>query len=60
MVTEARETGSLIGSDKVEGTAIYGPDGYQDRIDRARHDRQEKRQGFLRGVELWRLSRDRR
>jgi hypothetical protein len=26
MVTEARETGTLIGSDKVEGTAVYGPD----------------------------------
>jgi PRC-barrel domain len=24
MVTEARETGALIGSDKVEGTAVYG------------------------------------
>jgi hypothetical protein len=24
MVTEARETGSPIGSDKVEGTAVYG------------------------------------
>jgi hypothetical protein len=24
MVTEVRETGSLIGSDKVEGTAVYG------------------------------------
>jgi len=24
MVTESRETGSLIGSDKVEGTAVYG------------------------------------
>jgi hypothetical protein len=24
MVTETRETGSLIGSDKVEGTAVYG------------------------------------
>src|SRR5260370_14616576 len=24
MVTEARETGSLTGSDKVEGTAVYG------------------------------------
>ena len=24
MVTEARETGSLIGSDNVEGTAVYG------------------------------------
>ena len=24
MVTEARETASLIGSDKVEGTAVYG------------------------------------
>ena len=26
MVTEARETGTLIGSDKVEGTAVYGAD----------------------------------
>jgi hypothetical protein len=26
MVTEANETGTLIGSDKVEGTAVYGPD----------------------------------
>jgi hypothetical protein len=26
MVTEARETGSLIGSDKVEGTAVFGAD----------------------------------
>lgn len=26
MVTEQRETGSLIGSDKVEGTAVYGAD----------------------------------
>jgi hypothetical protein len=26
MVTEARETVSLIGSDKVEGTAVYGAD----------------------------------
>ena len=25
MAVEARETGSLIGSDKVEGTAVYGP-----------------------------------
>jgi hypothetical protein len=24
MVTETRETGTLIGSDKVEGTAVYG------------------------------------
>ena len=24
MVTESRETGALIGSDKVEGTAVYG------------------------------------
>ena len=24
MVTETRETGSLIGNDKVEGTAVYG------------------------------------
>jgi sporulation protein YlmC with PRC-barrel domain len=27
MVTEARETVSLIGSDKVQGTAVYGADG---------------------------------
>ncbi len=26
MTTEMRETGSLIGSDKVEGTAVYGGD----------------------------------
>jgi PRC-barrel domain len=26
MATEARETGSLIGSDKVEGTAVFGAD----------------------------------
>jgi hypothetical protein len=29
MVTEARETSTLIGSDKVEGTAVYGPDNQQ-------------------------------
>lgn len=27
MVSEARETGSLIGSDKVEGTSVYDPSG---------------------------------
>ena len=27
MVTEQRETGSLIGSDKVDGTTVYGADG---------------------------------
>lgn len=27
MTTSARETGTLIGSDKVEGTAVYGGDG---------------------------------
>jgi hypothetical protein len=27
MVTKARETVNLIGSDKVEGTAVYGADG---------------------------------
>ncbi|WP_439925837.1 PRC-barrel domain-containing protein [Nitrobacter sp. JJSN] len=26
MATEARETSTLIGSDKVAGTAVYGPD----------------------------------
>jgi hypothetical protein len=30
MVTEARETVNLIGSDKVEGTAVYGADGNMD------------------------------
>ena len=29
MVTESRETGTLIGSDKVEGTAVYGADDQQ-------------------------------
>src|SRR6267143_2482623 len=33
---------------------------YQDRIDRARHDRQDERQSLVRRVELWRISRDRR
>ena len=28
---EQRETGTLIGSDKVEGTAVYGADGAEDR-----------------------------
>jgi hypothetical protein len=27
MITEKRETVSLIGSDKVQGTAVYGADG---------------------------------
>jgi hypothetical protein len=27
MASEERETGKLIGSDKVEGTAVFGPDG---------------------------------
>jgi PRC-barrel domain len=27
MATESRETSALIGSDKVEGTAVYGSDG---------------------------------
>jgi hypothetical protein len=27
MAIEERETGTLIGSDKVEGTAVFGPDG---------------------------------
>jgi hypothetical protein len=29
MAIEQRETGTLIGSDKVEGTAVYGPDDQQ-------------------------------
>jgi hypothetical protein len=29
METEARRTSTLIGSDKVQGTAVYGPDNQQ-------------------------------
>ena len=34
-----RETISLIGSDKVQGTAVYGADGEKNRGNRARNDR---------------------
>ena len=41
MATEARETGSLIGSDKVEGTAVYGegPTPRTDKTDNTPTDR---------------------
>jgi len=55
MVTEARETGSLIGSDKVEGTAVYGGGQPENWIDRARHDRQNVRQGFICGSKFRRF-----
>jgi len=48
-------THSLIGGDKVDGTAAYGSDQGKDWIDRTRDDRQDQRQGSLCGVELWRL-----
>jgi hypothetical protein len=38
MLLEAQETFSLIGSDKVQGTAVFGPDGQKNRIDRAGDD----------------------
>jgi hypothetical protein len=38
--TDTRETGTLIGSDKVEGTEVYGPDGQQvGEIDRVMIDK---------------------
>ena len=55
MATEERETGTLIGSDKVEGTAVYGPDETKIGSIRARHDRQAVRQGLIRSFGLWRL-----
>ena len=48
MVTEARETGTLIGSDKVEGTAVYGANDEQIGFDRTRHDREDQRVRVLR------------
>jgi hypothetical protein len=38
--TDTRETGTLIGSDKVEGTEVYGPDGqHVGEIDRVMIDK---------------------
>ncbi len=60
MVTEARETGTLIGSDKVEGTAVYGADDEKiGSIERVMIDKKSG-QGVLRRIELWRLPRHRR
>jgi hypothetical protein len=39
IVTQDRETASLIGSDKVEGTAVYGADEQRIGYSSARHDR---------------------
>ena len=46
---ERRETPMLIGSDKVEGTAVYRPDGDRAGQDRARDDRQAERQSGVCG-----------
>jgi hypothetical protein len=52
---DQRETTSLIGSDKVEGTAVYGPD--REKIGSIERviDRQNERQSSLRCSELWRV-----
>ena len=56
---EDREQGNLIGSDKVEGTAVYGAKQREDRFDRTRHDRQDEWEGILRRTGIWWLSRPR-
>ena len=43
MTTSETEIGNLIGSEKVEGTAVYGADDNEDRFNRARNDRKEQR-----------------
>jgi sporulation protein YlmC with PRC-barrel domain len=59
MVTEARETAGLIGSDKVEGTAVYGSDG--NKIGSIERVMIEKVGGKVTYTVLgWRLSRNRR
>lgn len=59
MVTEARETGTLIGSDKVEGTAVYGADDQKiGSIERVMIDKMSGK-GFLCGAEFRRFSRHR-
>ena len=55
MAMGERETVSLIGSDKVEGTSVYGADEQQiGSIERVMI--QAIWEGFLRGAELRRLS----
>ena len=49
------ETGNLIGSDKVDGTAVYGADRKQNRFGRTGDDRQDERQGRLRRYWLRRV-----
>src|SRR4051794_8188316 len=58
MAYEERETGNLIGSDKVEGTAVYGGRQSAHWLDRTGDDRQDQRQSRLRGAGVWRLPRD--
>jgi hypothetical protein len=60
MATEKRETVSLIGSDKVQGTAVYGADG--EKIGSIERVMIEKINGqsVLCGAQLRRLPRDRR
>ncbi len=58
MVTETRETGSLIGSDKVEGTAVYGVNDTKiGSIERVMIDKMSG-QSLIRRLELRRLSRN--
>src|SRR5947207_11204637 len=58
--TEARETSSLIGSDKVEGTTVYGANDQKiGSIERVMIDK-IRRQSVLRRPELWGVPRHRR
>ena len=55
MDTEERETISLIGSDKVEGTSVYGADETRiGSIERVMIDKRSGRVSY--GFELWRFS----
>ena len=55
METEARETAGLIGSDKVEGTHVYGATGEKiGAIERVMIEK-KKRPGGLCRPQLWRL-----
>jgi hypothetical protein len=58
MAIEDRETGNLIGSDKVEGTAVYGAD--KQKIGSIQRVMIDKTSGKVSCFELWRLSRHRR
>ena len=55
-VDSRRETVSLIGSDKVDGTAVYGADDQKIRKRTTCDDRQSKRQSRLRCRLIWRFS----